>query len=139
VSNRREFITLVGGAATWPLAVQAQQPERIWRIFVLMSLAASDPDAQSRLVAFTKELDRLGWTDGRNLRIDSRWAVGSADELHTYATDLVGAVPDVIVAGNNTALIALRHEDRIPIVFVQGPGDPVKEGIVASLSPRLAC
>jgi putative ABC transport system substrate-binding protein len=133
--KRREFITLVGaGAAAWPLAARAQQGERMRRIGVLMSLAASDPDAQSRFMAFRQELDKLGWTDSRNLRIDSRWAAGNADELRAYATELIDATPDVIVAGNNSALIALLQETRIPIVFVQSAGDPVQDGIVASLA-----
>jgi len=128
--KRREFITLIGGAAvSWPLAARAQQQGEIRRIGVLMSLAASDRDAQSRLVVFKRELDHLGWTDGRNLQIDVCWAAGNADELRAYATEFLSATPDVIIAGNSTALMALIHEDRIPIVFVQGPADPVASGL----------
>ena len=97
--RRREFITLLGGAAAaWPLAARAQQPERMRRIGVLMSLAADDPEGQARLAAFLQGLQQLGWTDGRNVRIDTRWGAGDADRTRRYAAELVALAPDVILA-----------------------------------------
>ena len=96
--NRREFITLLGGAAAWPLAARAQQAERMRRIGVLMHLAADDPESQARVAAFLQGLQQLGWTDGRNVRIDYRWAAGDADRIRRYAAELVALAPDVILA-----------------------------------------
>ena len=97
--KRREFITLLGGAAAaWPLAARAQQPERMRRIGVLMSTAADDPEAQARMAAFLQGLQQLGWTDGRNVRIDTRWGAGDADRIRRYAAELVALAPDVILA-----------------------------------------
>src|SRR5262245_29609514 len=96
--RRREFITLLGGAATWPLSARAQQPERMRRIGVVMDLAADDPEGQVRNAAFFQELQQLGWTVGRNVRIDYRWGVGDSDSLRHFAAELVGLAPDVIVA-----------------------------------------
>ena len=88
--KRREFITLLGGAAVaWPLAARAQQPERMRRIGVLMGQAADDPEAQARVAAFVQGLQELGWTDGRNVRIDTRWAGASAAEIRRHAAELV--------------------------------------------------
>src|SRR5262249_45220560 len=88
--TRREFITLLGSAAaTWPLAARAQQGERTRRIGVLMNLAADDPEGQTRIVAFVQGLQQSGWTDGRNIRIDTRWAAGDADRFHRYAEELL--------------------------------------------------
>ena len=96
--KRREFITLVSGAAaTWPLAARAQQGERIRRIGVLMNLAADDPEAQARLAAFHQGLQEAGWAVGRNLRIDYRWGAGDADRFRRYAAELVALVPEVIL------------------------------------------
>ncbi len=103
--KRREFITLLGGAAAvWPLAARAQQPERVRRIGVLMYWAADDAEGQARLAAFTQALKQLGWSDGRNLRIDTRWA--TADDIHRHAAELAALAPDVLVAATGTATVA---------------------------------
>ncbi len=132
--RRREFITLLGGAAAaWPLAARAQQPNGVRRIGVLIALAESDPEAQARAAAFRDGLQKLGWTEGHNIRIDYRWAA-DADHLLAYAAELVGLAPDVIV-GNSSALVAAlqRATGTIPIVFAQ-VADPVGQGFVASLA-----
>jgi ABC-type uncharacterized transport system substrate-binding protein len=132
--NRREFITLLGGAAAWPFAARAQQGERVRRIGVLMPYAENDAEAQARVAAFREGLQKLGWTEGRHVRIDYRWAGDDADRLRGYAAELVGMTPDVILAGPQTAMSALYRETRtIPIVFAQ-VGDPVGQGFVASLA-----
>ncbi|HET8972300.1 MAG TPA: ABC transporter substrate-binding protein, partial [Pseudolabrys sp.] len=103
--RRREFISLLGGAAAgWPLAARAQQPERVRRIGVLMNLAADDPEGQARLAAFAQALNQLGWSDGRNLRIDTRWA--TADDIHRHAAELAAFTPDILLAANGTATVA---------------------------------
>ncbi len=132
--RRREFIRLLGGAATaWPLAARAQ-PERVRRIGVLMSFSKSDPEAQAFLSAFVQALAPLGWTDGRNVRIDARWAGGEANQLKAHAVELVSLKPDAILVAGTLGLLSLRKETRsIPIVFVQ-VGDPVESGLVASLA-----
>jgi putative ABC transport system substrate-binding protein len=132
--RRREFITLLGGAAAiWPLAAGAQQPDRVRRIGVLIALAESDPEAQTRAAAFRDGLQKLGWTEGHNIRIDYRWAA-DADHLQTYAAELVGLTPDVILGGSSATLAALkRATGTIPIVFAQ-VADPVRQGFVASLA-----
>src|SRR3954469_5695670 len=99
--RRREFITLVGGAAAWPLAAGAQQPERMRRIGVLMYWAADDAEGQARLAAFAQALKQLGWSEGRNLRIDTRGA--NADDIRRHAAELAALAPDVLVAGTGTA------------------------------------
>jgi len=132
--KRREFITLLGGAAAWPLTSSAQQPERMRRIGVLMNLAADDPEGQARLTAFLQRLQQLGWTDGRNLRIDYRWGTGDADRYGRYAAELVALAPDVILAPIAAVVVALRRATRaVPIVFVQVT-DPVGAGLVESLA-----
>jgi ABC-type uncharacterized transport system substrate-binding protein len=133
--RRREFIALLGGAAVaWPLAARAQQPERMRRIGVLMNLAADDPEGQARLTAFLQRLQQLGWTDGRNLRIDYRWGTGDADRYGRYAAELVALAPDVILAPIAAVVVALRRATRaVPIVFVQVT-DPVGAGLVESLA-----
>src|SRR5215467_953683 len=92
--RRREFMTLLGGAAAWPLAARAQQADRVRRIGVLMSTAASDPEGQARIAAFLHELQQLGWTEGRNVRIDARWGGGDTDDVRKYAAELVAIAPD---------------------------------------------
>ena len=132
--QRRKFITLLGGAAAgWPLAARAQQPERVRRIGVLMYLAADDPEGQARLAAFTQALKQLGWSDGRNLRIDTRWA--TADDIRRHAAELAALAPDVLVAGNGTPTVAplLQATRTVPIVFMTVI-DPVGAGFVASLA-----
>jgi hypothetical protein len=97
--RRRDFIKVIAGsAAAWPLAARAQQSERMRRIGVLMGGAGNDPVEQARLAAFLDGLQQLGWTDGRNVRIDTRWPAGDADRYRTYAAELVGLAPDVILA-----------------------------------------
>src|SRR6516162_311264 len=133
--KRRDFITLLGGAAvSWPLAARAQQPERMRRIDVLMGGAGSDPVDQARLAAFLDGLQQLGWTDGRNVRIDTRWPAGDADRNRTYAAELVGLAPDVILASASASVAALQQASRsAPIVFANVI-DPVGAGFVASLA-----
>jgi putative tryptophan/tyrosine transport system substrate-binding protein len=133
--NRREFITLLGGAAAWPLAARAQQPERVRRIGVLVASTADDPEAQARVAAFAEALSQLGWTDGRNLRIDVRWATTNADGLRRHAAELAALGPDVIVAATGTATVAplLQATRTVPIVFAVVI-DPVGAGFVASLA-----
>src|SRR5262245_11759997 len=131
--KRREFITLLGGAAALPLAARAQQPERIRRIGALTYLAADDAEGQARLAAFAQALKQLGWSEGVNLRIENRWA--TADDIQRRAAELVAAAPDVLVAATGTATVAaLQQATRtIPIVFVIVI-DPVGAGFVASLA-----
>jgi putative ABC transport system substrate-binding protein len=132
--KRREFITLLGGsAAEWPLAARAQQTERMRRIGVLMYWTADDAEGQARLAAFAQALEQLGWSDGRNLRIDIRWA--AADNIRRHAAELVALAPDVLVAGTGTATAAplLEATRTLPIVFV-AVIDPVGAGFVASLA-----
>jgi putative tryptophan/tyrosine transport system substrate-binding protein len=131
--RRREFITLLGGAMAWPLAARAQQGERVRRIGVLMYLPADDPEGQARIAAFLQALQQLGWSDGRNLQIDTRWA--TASDIRKHASELVALAPDVLVAGTGTASVApLLDETRtVPIVFVTVI-DPVGAGFVTSLA-----
>jgi len=132
--KRRTFITLLGGAAAWPLAAQAQQSERMRRIGVLMGWNESDPEAQANLAAFVQELQQLGWTEGRNLQIDYRWANGDVNRMQIFAKELAGLAPDAILAHTTPVTRALHQETRtIPIVFVI-VSDPVGEGFVAGLS-----
>jgi putative ABC transport system substrate-binding protein len=134
--RRRDFITLLGGAAAaWPLAARGQQPERMRRIGVLTSGAdADDPDGRARSAAFLQGLQQLGWTDGRNIRIDYRWGAGDADNMRKYAAELVSLVPDVILASGTATVAPLLQETRtVPIVFVQ-VADPVGAGFVDSLA-----
>jgi putative ABC transport system substrate-binding protein len=132
--KRREFITLLGGAAAvWPLAARAQQA-RMRRIGVLMPYAADDREGQARMAALQQGLAELGWSDGGNVRIDMRWVAANADRYRQYAAELVALAPDVVVAVTSTAVAALQRETRnVPIVFV-GVIDPVGAGLVASLA-----
>src|SRR5262249_50741527 len=127
--RRREFITLLGGAvAAWPLAAAAQQPQKMRRIGVLINTAADDPEGQSRVAAFLQGLQELGWTDGRNVRIDTRWVAGDAARGRSYAAELVALAPDVILASASPAVLALQETTRtVPIVFAQVI-DPVGAG-----------
>ena len=136
--RRREFMAVLGGAAAaWPPAARAQEREKVRRIGVLMNLAADDPESPARLAAFLQGLEQLGWTDGRNVRIDTRWGGGNADQFRGHAAELVGLAPDVILAVSSPAVSALAQVTRtLPIVFLQ-VGDPVGSGFVASLArPR---
>jgi putative tryptophan/tyrosine transport system substrate-binding protein len=133
--KRREFITLLGGAAaTWPLAARTQQPDRVRRIGVLMNGAADDPEQQARLTGFLQGLQQLGWTDGRNVRIDTRWGAGDVERFRSYAAELVALVPDVILASGSPVMASLQQATRtVPIVFAL-VSDPVGSGYVASLA-----
>ena len=134
ITRRRAFISLLGGAATWPLAARAQQGESMRRIGVLMSTSADDPEGQARLAAFQQGLQQSGWTIGRNVRIDSRWPAGDSERLRRYAAELVALSPDVILATGSAAAGPLLQATRtIPVVFVIVP-DPVGAGFVNSLS-----
>ena len=132
--GRREFVVGIGSAAAWPLLARAQQGDRVRRIGVLMSLDENDSEEKRRLSAFTRALADLGWTDGRNLRIDPRWAGGNINRMRALAQELVGLQPEIIVTMPSTpATVALQRETRtIPIVFA-GVADPVASGIVARL------
>jgi len=130
--RRREFISFLGGtAAAWPRAARAQSVVR--RVGVLINLAASDPEGQARLAAFAQALAQLGWHDGRNLRIETRWA--KADDIRRHAAELAASTPDVLIAANGTATVAplLQATQTVPIVFVNVI-DPVGAGFVASLA-----
>jgi putative ABC transport system substrate-binding protein len=132
--RRREFITLLGGAAAWPLAADAQQSERMRRIGVLLTSDEGDPQRRAQLAAFVQRLKELGWTDGRNLRFDVRWTAGDADAARKYAAELAALAPDVILTDTSFDLAALQQATRTaPIVF-GGVVDPVGNGLVASLA-----
>jgi putative ABC transport system substrate-binding protein len=136
--RRREFITLLGGAAAaWPLAARAQQAGRVRRVGALMWLDNNDPGAKADFSAFTQALAGLGWADGRNVRIDVRWYGGNETDTNrmlAFAQELVGLQPDVILASGGQATIALQQQTQtIPIVFA-GAGDPVAGGIVPRLN-----
>ena len=133
--RRREFITVLGGAVAWPLAARAQQPGGMRRIGVLMASAADDSENQARMAAFLQGLAQLGWTDGRNVRIDTRWATTNADDLRRQAAELAALAPDVLVAATGTATVAplLQATRTLPIVFVVVI-DPVGAGFVTSLA-----
>ena len=132
--QRREFITLLGGAAAWPLAARAQQGERVRRIGVLMHLPESDPEAQARVRALLQGLQQLGWSEGRNVRIDYRFGAADVDRSRKYAAELIALAPDVIQASGTGPMAALQQTTRtVPIVFAQIP-DPVSAGLVDSLS-----
>src|SRR6516225_8174305 len=133
--RRRDFISLVGGAAVaWPLAARAQQPERMRRIGVLIVRGTDDPLGQTRVAAFQHALQQLGWSDGRNVRIDIRWHENDADRARRYAQELVALAPDIVLADNTISVTALQHVTRtLPIVFAAVP-DPVGAGFADSLS-----
>ena len=133
--QRREFITLLGGAAVaWPRAAHAQQADRMRRVGVLEARNADDREGKARLAAFLQGLQELGWTDGRNVRIDYRWAAADADRSRTYAAELVALAPDVILASASQSTAALLQTTRtVPIVFVNVV-DPVGAGFVARLA-----
>jgi putative tryptophan/tyrosine transport system substrate-binding protein len=133
--QRREFITLLGGtAAAWPLAARAQQADRVRRIGMLIHYSQTDREGQARIAAFLETLQRLGWTDGRNVRIEYRWSAGDAGREKASAAELVRSTPDVIVVAGWTALAELKRlTSMIPIVFTQ-VSDPVGSGLVAGLA-----
>src|SRR6516165_9884882 len=133
--RRRDFVRAsIAAVATWPIAARAQQPERVRRIGVLLPGVAADLETQNRLAAFQRGLHELGWTDGRNLRIDYRWGGGNADLIRSSAAELVALAPDILYAVAAAALGALLEATRtIPIVFVS-VADPVGAGYVDSLA-----
>jgi ABC-type uncharacterized transport system substrate-binding protein len=133
--GRREFITLLGGAAAaWPLGARAQQGERVRRIGILIAGAQSDPNMQERVAAFLQSLEKLGWSEGRNVRIDIRFAGGRPDQYEPLAKELTALQPDVIFAYATPIAAALQRESRtIPVVFVN-VSDPIGSGLVASLA-----
>jgi putative ABC transport system substrate-binding protein len=123
----------LGGAAAWPLAARAQQGDRVRRIGALMGFDENDPLAKTNISAFTQALAGLGWSDGRNLRMDSRWGGADINRIRALAQELVGLRPDIILAGTTPTTVALQRETRtIPIVFA-AVSDPVASGIVARL------
>jgi putative ABC transport system substrate-binding protein len=131
--KRREFISLLGGAAAWPLTARGQQSERMRRIGILVPATADDPEFQARVGAFLQALALLGWTIGRNVRIDTRWATNDAAEIRRHAAELAALAPDVIVAHGASTVAALLQVTRtVPIVFPVA-GDPVASGFVDSL------
>ena len=133
--ERRKFLATLGGAAVaWPLAVRAQQPERVGRIGVLMAYAQNDREYQSYLAAFREELQKLGWTEGRNVQIDYRWAALDPELMRRFARELIALQPDVILSSSSPTTASLLQETRsIPIIFAN-IADPVGSGLVASLS-----
>jgi putative tryptophan/tyrosine transport system substrate-binding protein len=132
--TRRDFISLLGGTAVgWPLTVRAQQPERVRRVGVLHPTAENDPETQVRNKAFRQGLAALGWTEGRNILIDYRYAAGDATRIKGYAAEMVSAGPDLILATSTPVLEALRQGNPLPIVFVQVT-DPIGQGFIASLA-----
>jgi putative tryptophan/tyrosine transport system substrate-binding protein len=132
--KRREFITLLGGAAAWPIAATAQQTERVRRIGVLMLTSSDEPDSQTNIAAFLQGLQEAGWAVGRNLRIDYRWSGYDRNRLTQHAAELIALGPDVVLAGAGGTTPALRRVSQtVPIVFAQNI-DPVGSGAVASLS-----
>jgi ABC-type uncharacterized transport system substrate-binding protein len=131
--RRREFITGVATATLWPVTVRAQQPERMKRIGVLMGVA-NDAEGQARLASFLRGLQESGWTDGRNAKIEVRWAAGDADAARAYAAELVELTPDIILTATTVAFVAMqRATQSIPIVFVQVV-EPLGSGLVTSLA-----
>jgi putative ABC transport system substrate-binding protein len=133
--RRREFITLLGGAAgAWPVVARAQQLDRVRRIGLLMNLSENDLEAQRLLTAFREGLAQLGWAIGRNLRIDYRWASGDIGRIRTFAKELVELSPEIIVGYGTPVVVALQQETRsIPILFLSVT-DPLGQGLVASLA-----
>jgi putative ABC transport system substrate-binding protein len=133
--RRRDLIAALGGAvATWPLAAHAQQPERMRRIGVLIVRGTDDPIGQTRVAAFQQALQQLGWSDGRNVRIDIRWHENDADRARRYAQELVALAPDTVLADNTISVTALQHVTRTLPIVCAGVADPVGAGFVESLS-----
>ena len=138
--KRREFITLLGGAAAaWPLAASGQQGERMRRIGVLMGYAESDSDARGWYAAFREAFQKLGWTGGRNIQVDTRWATpDDAESMRRFAMELVALQPDVLLSSTTPTTTALLQQTRtIPIVFAL-VADPIDSGFVASFAPPAA-
>jgi len=132
--RRRNFILLLGGAAAWPLAARAQLGDRVRHVGILMDIyEVGDAEGQSRFGAFQETFQKLGWTVGRNVRIESRWAAGDPDRLRAFAAELIGMTPDVILCMGVSAATILHQATRtLPVVFVQ-VSDPVGSGFVTGL------
>jgi putative ABC transport system substrate-binding protein len=132
--KRRSFITLLGGAAAWPLAARAQQPNRIRKIAIQMSGAEADREMQARVSALRSGLQELGWIEGHNYQFEHRWPANNPELIKTQAVELAALAPDVLVVGTALAVSTLRREtSTIPIVFVN-VGDPVGGGLISSLA-----
>jgi putative ABC transport system substrate-binding protein len=133
--RRRQFITVLGGAAVaWPIVAGAQQPERMRRIDVLMAYAESDPEGQALVAAFREGLQKLGWTESRNVRIETRWATADLELMQRFATEIVALQPDLILTQNTPTTAAMLQQTRsIPIIFATA-SDPVGSGFVASFA-----
>ena len=134
MNNRREFITLLGGAATWPLTARAQQSERIRHIGVLMNTAAESAEGRAGVAAFQQVMQQLGWTQGRNVQIETRWGANDVDLDSRYAAELLALAPDVVLASGTLSVTAFQRSTRtVPVVFVQ-VSDPVGAGLVTSVA-----
>jgi putative tryptophan/tyrosine transport system substrate-binding protein len=133
--RRREFIALLGGAAAWPLSAQAQRPDQIRHVGVLMGLAEDDPDSKSRLGAFRQGLEKLGWSEGRNIHLDVRFVLpANEQQVQILVKELLALSPDVVVAQTTALTAAFRRESRnVPIVFI-AVGDPIGAGFIANLA-----
>jgi putative tryptophan/tyrosine transport system substrate-binding protein len=132
--KRRDFITLLGGAAAWPLAARSQQPELMRRVGLLMGYPEGDVEGEASAAAFQQRLQQLGWTEGRNIQIETRWAGADPNKARSFARELVAMTPDVIVPSTNLVTAILKEETlTIPIVFVL-VGDPVGSGFVATMA-----
>jgi putative tryptophan/tyrosine transport system substrate-binding protein len=132
--KRRRFMAVLGGATAWPLVGHAQQPERVRRVGVVLLWSENDPLARASVTTFAQALVGFGWVEGKNIRIDYRFAAGDPTRFKTYAAELVGLSPDVLLAGASPAVVLLRQQTRtIPIVFVN-VSDPVGQGFVESLA-----
>ena len=132
--RRREFISLIGGVAAWPLAARAQHSDRVRVIGSLNILAEDDPEAKLRMAAFKQGLQQLGWTEGSNVRIEERWAGGDAGRVHKYAAELAALAPDVVLTSGSVTIGPIQQALRtVPIVFVQVV-DPVGSGYVDSMA-----
>jgi putative ABC transport system substrate-binding protein len=132
--KRRDFLTLVGGAAAWPVVTRAQQNDRVWRIGVLMAFTENDQQGTARVAAFLDGLQKLGWAQGRNIRVETRWAGANTETIKNFAKELVALQPDLILSNSTPTTAALLQESRTtPIIFVV-VSDPVGSGFVASFA-----
>src|SRR5215831_1950529 len=132
--RRRDFITVLGGAVSWPLAARAQPPKRMARIGVLMPFGADDPEVLARVTVFAQGLQELGWSIGRNVQVDYRWSAGDPKRMRSFAAELIALSPDVILANGSPAMEALQQaSSTMPTIFL-GVVDPVGAGYVATLA-----
>jgi putative ABC transport system substrate-binding protein len=132
--RRREFVLLGGAAAAWPFAARAQSSARVRRIAILVGFAETDPEASGHFAALRQALERRGWKEGVNLRIETRFGAGNLERMRAYAKELLGAAPDVVIADSTPAALAMKRETQtVPIIFIQA-GNPVGSGLVASLA-----